>query len=132
VILLINTAQAIEIRQYDKMADQDQADYIQVFVDGAQKVLKDEGRGDLANKMDALFTEVPAGDKVSLGMEEFEDNLALVRVYDAHNVVKNPTIPRLEVEHAMILTLKKNGIILPKSFMHVVTISTPKFPPQNQ
>ena len=103
-ILLINTAQAMEIRQFDKMADQDQADYIQVLVDGAQKVLKDEGRGDLANKIDALFTEVPAGDKISLRMEEFEDNLALVT--DAKNVIRDPHAQRLEVEDAMAVTLQ--------------------------
>ena len=118
-VLFPSAAQAMPIWQFDKMADQDQADYIQVLVDGAQKVLKDEGRSDLANKMDALFTEVPAGDKISLGMEEFEDNLALARVYDAKRVINDPNARRLEVEDVMFLTLKKNGIILPKNFMHV-------------
>ncbi len=68
-LLVASAAQAMEIRQNDKMADQDQADYVQVLIDGAQKVLKDEGRGDLAGRMDQLFTEIPAGDNISLGLE---------------------------------------------------------------
>jgi hypothetical protein len=92
-VLLSGAAQAMEIRQYDKMADQDQADYVQVLVDGAQKILKDEGRGDLAGKMDQLFTEIPAGDKISLGMTEFESNLTLARVADVKRVISNPNAP---------------------------------------
>jgi hypothetical protein len=42
-MLFSGVAQAMEIRQFDKMAVQDQGDYIQALVDGAQKVLNDEG-----------------------------------------------------------------------------------------
>jgi len=125
-ILLPNMACAMEIRQFDKMADQDQADYIQVLVNGAQKVLKEEGRDALATKMDQLFTEIPAGDKISLGMEEFEDNLALARVADAQRALSDSNAKRLQVEVAMIVTLQNNGIILPTSFMHVGDNFQPK------
>ena len=40
-----SAAQAMQIQQFDKMALQDQADYISVLIDGAQKVLIDEGKG---------------------------------------------------------------------------------------
>jgi hypothetical protein len=128
-MLFDTTAKAMEIRQYDKMVDRDQADYIQVLVDGAQKVLNNEGRSDFARKMDQLFTEIPAGDKISLGMQEFENNLALARVTDAKNVIKDPNAQRLEVEDVMAATLeKKNGIELPDSFFTVGSNFKPKFP----
>ncbi len=52
--LFTGSLQAMEIRQFDKMADQDQADYITVLVRGAEKVLNDEGRSDLAARMEHL------------------------------------------------------------------------------
>ena len=38
--------------------------------------------------------------------------------------------PRLEVEHAMIITLRKNGIELPQTIMHVMNGFRPKLPPK--
>ena len=132
-MLLLTSARAMEIRQFDKMADRDQANYIQVLVDDAQKVLRDEGRSDLAGKMDQLFTEIFAGDKISLGMQEFEDNLALLRVNDAeHAQEKNPKDPRIEVEDVLFITLKKNHIDLPDSFFTVAKNFKPKYPLQKQ
>jgi hypothetical protein len=52
-------------------------------------------------------------------MVELELNMSSVRQADADNLVKNPNAKPLPVEIAMIVTLKKNGIILPKSFIHV-------------
>ena len=129
-MLVTSAAQAMEIRQFDKMADRDQSEYVGLLVQGAEKVLTDEGKADLAAQVDKLFLTIPAGDKMSLGMTEFEVNLARVRVVNAKNVEKTPSAPRLEVEHAMILTLKDNGITLPKSFMHVGDNFKPKHPPQ--
>ncbi len=47
-MLLPSMVQAMEIRQFDKMADQDQADYTVALINGAEKILTDEGRPDLA------------------------------------------------------------------------------------
>jgi hypothetical protein len=94
------------------------------------KVLKGDGRDDLAREVDQLFTEIPAGNKISLGMEEFEDNLALARVTDAKNVIKDPHAQQLEVEDAMAVTLQKNGIEVPDSFFTVAGNFKPKFPPK--
>src|SRR5579863_204851 len=115
-LLAVSTAQAMEIRQYDKMADQDQAEYVGLLVQGAEIVLTNEGKTDLAAQVDKLFLTIPAGDKMSLGMTEFVRNLALARVTDAKDVEKNPNAPRIEVEDAMAVTLQKNGIELPDSF----------------
>ena len=130
-MLLPSMVQAMEIRQFDKMANQDQGDYIQVLVDGAQKVLIAEGRSDLANKMDQLFTEVHHGDTMSLGMIEFERNLAIVRLDDAKNAAAHPNDPRSEVEDAMAITIENNGIELPDSFFTVASNFHPKLPPKD-
>ncbi len=49
-MLFTSAAQAMEIREFDKMAVQDQGDYVGLLVGGAEQVLKDEGRADLAAK----------------------------------------------------------------------------------
>ncbi|HYM31911.1 MAG TPA: hypothetical protein VEU47_11455 [Candidatus Cybelea sp.] len=63
-------------------------------------------------------------------MTEFERTLALARVADAENLAKDHNARRLEVEHAMLATLKKNGIVLPRSFMTVGNGFRPKSPQQ--
>jgi hypothetical protein len=131
-MLFSSAAQAMEIRQFDKMADQDQAEYVGLLVQGAEKVLTDVGRPDLAAQVEHLFTTRNPGDADTIGAVEFETNLALARVTDAKRVEKDPNASRLEVEHAMIVTLKKNGIVLPQSFMTVNKDFKPKFPPQSK
>ena len=128
-VLFAGAAQAMEIQTFDKMAPQDQADYITVLIDGAQRALISEGKADLATKVNKLFTEVPAGDKISLGLNELESNLDRARVADIQRIQKNPDARRLEVEDAMIVTMRKNGIELPPSFLTVASNFKPKLPP---
>ncbi len=109
-IFFLRAALAMDIRRFDKMADRNQADRIQVLVDGAQSVSSDEGGSGLAKKRELLFTEIPGGHKISLGMEEFVDNLPLLRVNDARQAIDPPNAPRLEVEDVMSLTLQQNRI----------------------
>jgi hypothetical protein len=125
-MLLPGALQAMEIRQFDKMADQDQVDYLVALIDGAEKVLTDEGKPDLAAQVEHLFTTKNPGDTDTIGMIAFETSLATLRVLDAKNVAKNPGAQRFEVEHVMILALKDHGIVLPKSFMTVNKDFKPK------
>jgi hypothetical protein len=131
-MLFTGSLQAMEIQQFDKMAAQDQHDYLNVLVNGAQRVLIDEGKADLAAKIDKLFTEVLAGDKHSLGLIEFESNLDRARVADVKRVIANPNARRLEVEDAMIVTLRKNGIELPPSFLTIAKDFKPKIQPAKE
>jgi hypothetical protein len=127
-MLLTSAAQAMEIRQFDKMADQDQAAYFGLLVQGAEQVLIDEGRTDLQQKVHQLFSTTLPGDNMTVGQTEFERNLALLRVADAENSQKNPKDPRVEVEDAMVATLHKNHIDLPDSFFTVNKNFKPKLP----
>lgn len=120
-MLFASLAPAMQIQQFDKMSDRDQGDYIAQLVIGAQKLLKDQGQADLAEKVRSLFTTKDQGDQISIGMAEFELNLARARVADAKRIKNDPTARRLEVEDAMIVTLRKNGIELPPSFLTVAS-----------
>jgi hypothetical protein len=131
-MLFTGSLQAMEIQQFDKMAVQDQGDYIQALVDGAQKVLIDQGQKDRAMKVDRQFKEVLAGDKHSLGLVEFERNLDRARVADVKRVIANPNAARIEVEDAMAVTLQKNGIELPDSFFTVAKDFKPKTSPAKE
>jgi len=131
-LLFTSAARAMEIRQFDKMADQDQDEFVGELVVGAQKVLKDEGRPDLAEQVHRLFTTVNPGSDISLGVGEFERNLARLRVEDVDNAQKHPKDPRVEVEDAMAVTLQKNHIELPDSFFIVAENFKPRYPPQDK
>jgi hypothetical protein len=128
-MLFTSAAHAMEIRQFDKMADQDQADYIGDLIVGAENVLTADGKPDLAAKVKHLFTTKNKGDADVIGMVEFERNLALLRVNDAKHAAEHPNDPRLEVEDAMFATLDKNHIPLPDSYYTVARNFKPKFRP---
>ncbi|MGH8200909.1 MAG: hypothetical protein ACREVO_11190 [Steroidobacteraceae bacterium] len=124
----------MEIRQFDKMADRDQAEYVGSLVQGAEDLLTNEGRPDLQEKMHKLFSTIPTGDKMFLGMTEFERNLALARVADVERAAKDPSAHRLEVEDALLVTLKRNNIPLSQDFIRDFRAFNngfrPKFPSQ--
>ena len=130
-LLAACAAQAMEIQKFDKMASEDKGEYVSLLVGGAERVLKDEGRADLAAKVEQFFTTTEPGDQHTLGMVEFQLNLARAGVTDAKNVARDPQAQRLEVEDAMAVTLKKNGIDLPQSFFTVNSNFRPKLPPKN-
>ena len=122
----------MQIEQFDTMAIPDKSDYLVLLLQGAQKILVDAGNHDDLAKLNKLFSEVRPGDKMSIGMLEFEANLDNVRVLDAERYAKDHSAVRLEVEHAMLITLKRNDMILPKSFMAVGKDFKPKHPPKKE
>jgi hypothetical protein len=63
-MLFTGAAQAMQIQQFDKMADQDQGEYVGLLVQGAEKVLIDEGRLDLQKQVHQLFSTTPPADKM--------------------------------------------------------------------
>jgi hypothetical protein len=125
-MILPGVAQAMEIQQFDKMAVQDQRDYVSALIVGAQNVLTKQGKSDDAAKVNKLFTEIPPGDKVALGLTELDRNLDLARIVDSREVVKEGNTWHLEVEDVIFVTLKANGIDLPSSFFTVGKDFKPK------
>ena len=125
-LLVAGAAQAMEIRQFAKMADQDQADYIGDLIVGAEKVLTDAGKPALAAQVEHLFTTKLGNDRDTIGMVEFENNLAITREHDAHHSEEQPS----EVEDVIVITLENNHIALPDSFYDVNKNFRPKLPPK--
>ena len=129
-MLLPNMVQAMEIRLYDKMASDDQTEYVADLIEGAEKALTDEGRPDLAAQISKLFTTNIGGDKVSVGSAEFTRNLAAARVADAERAAKDANAHRLEVEDAMLVTLKRNNIPLSQDFIKAFRAINKDFQPK--
>src|SRR5215472_1870920 len=98
LVFSAGATQAMEIRQFDKMADQDQSDYIGDLIVGAENVLSDAGKPELAEKVKYLFTTKLGNDADTIGMVEFERNLARARVADATRAETDANAPRLHVE----------------------------------
>ena len=116
----------MQIQVFDRMAAQDRRDYMNLLMETAQKVLIEAGKQNDAAKAHQLFTEIHQGDALPIGEAEFEGNLAIARVADA---LSDPKAPRLEVEEALAVTLKKNGIELPGSFFTVASKFLPPIAP---
>ena len=129
-MFLTKPAQAMSIFQFDKMADQDQSEYTGDLIVGAEKVLSDKGRSDLAAQVKHLFTTRNAGDADVIGMLEFERNLAILRENDARHEIAHPNDPRLQVEDVMFSTLQKHHIDLPDNFYGIASNFQPRFPPK--
>jgi hypothetical protein len=129
-IIFSRAAQAMEIRQFDKMAEHGQDEYVADLILGAQKILKDSGKADLAEKVHRLFTEKDPQANVATGMIQLDLSIAKARVADLERIGKDSNAVRLEVEHAMIVVLKQSGITMPPAFMHVADSFKPKLPPK--
>ena len=111
-------------------------EYVGLLVGGAEQAFKDEGRADLAAKIEDLFTKTLPGDQITVGIGEFELNLARARLADSDRAAKDPSARRLEVEDAMLVTLKKNNLPLSQDFIKAFRAVNkgfqPKFPPQKK
>ncbi|HEX3912699.1 MAG TPA: hypothetical protein VHW71_04265 [Steroidobacteraceae bacterium] len=88
-VLISSAAQATDISDYFKMADQDQGRFNQALLTGAEKVLNEEGRADLANQLDALFTEVKPGNKLSDGMADYLARLGAMQIAEVNREVRH-------------------------------------------
>jgi hypothetical protein len=125
-----SAAKAMEIRQFDKMAQEDRSEYVTELIQGAERVLIDDGHPDQAAAVKRLFGLGDPKNNSTAGINQFMINLGYVRMADTKNVAKDPKAPRLEVEYAMIVTLKEHGITLPQSFMSVASNFKPKHSPE--
>jgi len=108
-LLCAQSAGALEIDGYDRLAPADQARFMDGLNKGAVAILTKAGHKDQAAKVQQLFANKPA----------LNAALAKERVLDAKRAVEMPDMTRLEVEDAVIDRLKQDGIELPDSFYTV-------------
>jgi hypothetical protein len=66
-LLSAGASRAMQIREFDKLAGPDQYEYIADLMEGAEKVLVNEGRVDLATQFRNLFATNATGDQASIG-----------------------------------------------------------------
>jgi len=130
IFVLMEPAQAMTIEKFDKMADDDQDEYVADLVVGAEKVLNEAKQSDKSAKVKNLFVVIHPGVKISDGMADFEIILAKARLADVKRRIKDPKARLLEVEDAMVITLKRNGIELPDNFFSVNANFRPRLPPK--
>ena len=130
-LLAPSAAQAMDIADYFKMADQDQGRFDDTLFVGAKQLLMQEGRIDLANQLDRLFTEVKTGSKLADGMADYQANLGAMAVAEVKREARNPSLPHLQAERAFRDAAQVHGIPLPPTFDTVAGNFRPKLPPKN-
>ena len=109
-------AEALEIKSYDGYSAQVRNRYNANLVAGTVALLHRQGRIADAEKMKTLFGLDTPGDRLSSGMAQFMNNIDVARNLDNKN---GPNAKRLHIEHALMLTLKQNGIAPPAQIMTV-------------
>jgi len=110
----------MSIYLFAKMKNDDQATYITSMVEGAAKMLKDQGQAAQSQKTLDLFGDAGKNG----GINQFVANLKLVDAQNRRNAINpNNRHPVLQVEDAMELTLKDNGIIVPTSYLLTINQS---------
>lgn len=130
-MMFSGTAHAMDIKDYFKMVDQDQGRFNQTLLEGAEKALRDEGRPDLAQQLDKLFTEITSGNQISEGMAEYTLNLSDMLKAEIKRQGKNPDLPHLQAERAFRDVAEDHGITLPPAFDTVASNFHPQFPPRD-
>jgi hypothetical protein len=130
-MLLLTTAQAMEIQNFDKMAEDDQAEYVADLIQGSEDVLHDAGKRDQAEKLRHLFADIATGDQISPGVAESNVNLAGVRAAEVSRQKRDPKLRHLEVEDAFNATAEDHGIQLPEAFKTVGAHFHPQHAPKD-
>jgi len=107
-------AQAMSFEDFIRMNDDDDATYVAALVEGAAKMLRAKGQPDQAGKLVALFKD--SGKQG--GVNQLAQNMKTLNALNNRNAINpNNRAPVYEVENAMELTLKDNGIIVPASYL---------------
>ena len=130
--ILLPVSAAMDIVEYDKMVDGDRQAYLDFLVDTVREILMTHDRNDDAAKMCRLFHGSRKGEYLSEGEKLFNKNLDALRTRDAKRHYSNHNAPRVQVEAALVATLKENKITLTtdaiKELLQMSSRFKPKFP----
>jgi hypothetical protein len=127
-LVCANNARAMAILDFARMNLDDQATYVSSLVEGSAKMLRAQGHPDQAQKAIDLFKNSTRQG----GVNQLAMNLkTMAQTNNLHATNPNNRIPDFEVEDAMQLTLRDNGIIVPASYLKAITRDFhPMFPPR--
>jgi hypothetical protein len=118
-------ARPVSFARFDKMPLEMQPEFVATMIDVTERTLREHGETAAADKMAPPFSNVLEGDTMPLGLVELERNIDRVRLFDLEGAQKDPKAERFDVEDALFVTLKKNGIeISDKTQNDVLSILT--------
>ena len=107
-------ARAMSFHDFIRMNDDDDATYVTAMVEGTAKMLRANGQPDQARKLIAFFKD--SGKQG--GVNQLAMNMRAMNGLNNRNAINpNNRAHVYEVEDAMELTLKDNGIIVPVSYL---------------
>jgi hypothetical protein len=124
----VGAAQALDIKDYFELADKDQGRFDQSLLTGAERVLNDAGRKDLADQLDRVFTEVKSGNKLSDAFAEYQARLGAMLGAEVNREVRNPNLPHRQAERAFRDAAESHGVHLPAAFNSIASDFRPEFP----
>jgi hypothetical protein len=127
IVLFSSAAQAMPIPQFDKMTDSQAGDYTVFLIESAANILAGQGDSAGAGRVRDLFESHP-GQPEKPALNQFFRNLNGVRQLNQQHS-SDPTFKPFEVEHALALTLKQNGIIVRVSELLAVSKTYKPSPP---
>jgi hypothetical protein len=117
-------APAMDILFFARMQLDDQADYVTNLVTGSAKLLRQTGHPDQAQKAIALFKDPSKHG----GVSQLAANIKAMQSTNTLNTtLAAPRGPTYDVEAAMQLTLRNNGIEIPLKSLRTINRS---FAPQ--
>ena len=117
ILLFPAPAQAMAFLDFAKMNNDDEATYVSLLIEGAAKMLQMHGQPDQARKTLELFKDTgPHSGVKQLALQMKRLNA----INDRNAINPNNRAPVYQVEDAMALTLKDNGIIVPVSYLLTV------------
>jgi hypothetical protein len=111
--LMAGSAQAMPIPQYDAMTASQKGAYDVFLIEGAANYLASQGDNAGAAKVRGLL-EIDPGQATKPAMQQFIANINGTRQLNQQHA-SDPGFKPFEVEHALALTLKQNGIVVPVS-----------------
>ena len=104
----------MSIHDFGKMNRDDEATYVALLVEGSAEMLKAHGQPEQARKAISFFKDSSKDG----GVQQPASHLQMVNALNKRNAINpNNRAPVYQVEDAMELTLKDDGIIVPASYL---------------
>jgi hypothetical protein len=113
VLLQWGAARAMTTQHFDQLSGKQRGEYAVFLIESAAKLLATQGNQADAARVRDLFESEP-GQGAKPALQQFMSNIKGVGQLNQQHA-GDPNFKPYEVEHALALTLKQNGIIVPVS-----------------
>jgi len=119
----------MSIDDFARMNNDDEAGFVAFLVEASAKMLKTNGQPDQARKAISLFNDSSKNG----GVPQLASNLKMINALNKRNAINpNSRAPVYQVEDAMELTFKDDGIIIPAGYLRTISKEfRPSGPPRS-